>query len=68
MDVTLISLISRLISLPSLHDYEVKFLDAKFYVGPEHEDIIKRLPQLHYIKMKIGYDPCFIDIRVTLAT
>ena len=33
-----------------------------------NKDIGKRLPQLHCIKMKIYYDPCFIDIRVTMAT
>ena len=33
-----------------------------------NKDIGKRLPPLHCIKMKICYDPCFIDIRVTMAT
>ena len=35
------------------------------YVG-NNKDIGKRLPHLHYIKMKICYDPCFIDISVTI--
>ena len=32
------------------------------------KDMEKRLPQLHYTKMKISYDLCFIAIGVTMAT
>ena len=28
----------------------------------------KKLSQLFYMKMKICFDPCFIDIRVAMAT
>ena len=38
-----------------------------YHVG-NNEDNAKRLPQLLCIKMKICYDTCFIDIRVTMAT
>ena len=32
------------------------------------KDMEKRLPQLHYIKMKISYDLGFIAIGVAMAT
>ena len=32
------------------------------------KDMGRRLPQLHYIKMKISYDLGFIAIEVTMAT
>ena len=44
--------------LPTLSVYDIGI----------NEDTGKRLPQLHCIKMKICYDSCFIDIRVTMAT
>ena len=37
-----------------------------YHVGI-NKDIGKRLSQLLCIKMKICYDPCFIDISVTMA-
>ena len=37
------------------------------YVGIS-KDMEKRLPQLHYIKMKISYDLGFIAIGVAMAT
>ena len=37
-----------------------------FYVGI-NKYIGKKLSQLFYMKMKICFDPCFIDIRVTMA-
>ena len=37
------------------------------YVGMS-KDMEKRLPQLHYIKMKISYDLGFIAIGVAMAT
>ena len=33
-----------------------------------NKDNAKRLTRLHCMKMKICYEPCFIDIRFTMAT
>ena len=41
---------------------KVARLDLLGSIPPHFE----RLPQLHCIKMKICYDPCFIDIRVII--
>ena len=40
-----------------------------YYVSIKKE-IAKRVlvPQLYYIKVKICYDPCFIDIAVVITT
>ena len=45
---------------------EVYFPTLSVYHVGNNKDI-GTIPQLHYIKMEICYDPCFIDISVTVA-
>ena len=66
-----------IISQLNIHRGQLRWLDWIFWGGylpslsinyvAMSKDMEKRLPQLHYIKMKISYDLGFIAIGVAMA-
>lgn len=66
---------SLITSKSKKRDFEISFflrgeclLSLNIYLVFMNKVIGKRIPQLYYLKMKIFCEPCFIDIKVAMAT